>query len=132
MNKLNALALALLMTVSINVFADELSLPNTTNVNGTTYNSGVEGVAEQHGYAYPNDVIVDGVKYPAGTKFHVIKMTDGTWVPVSTEGGGLFAVGGAVGGLSTVTIVTGLVIIGGLAAFSASNNGNAPTTTVTQ
>jgi len=130
MNKLSALALALVMMVSSNVFAAELTLPNTTTVNGTTYSSGVEGVAQQQGYTYPNTVTINGVDYPAGTKFNVIQMTDGTWVPVSTEGGGLLATGAAVGTLSTVTIVTGLVVLGGLAAFSASNNGS--TTTVTQ
>jgi hypothetical protein len=130
MNKLNALALALLMTVSINVFADENTLPNTTNVNGTTYNAGDQGVAHQQGYEYNHDVTIDGHTYPAGTKFNVVQMKDGTWVPVSTEGGGLFATGAAIGTLSTVTIVTGLIVLGGLAAFSASNNGS--TTTVTQ
>ncbi|HEX7455147.1 MAG TPA: hypothetical protein VF296_03810 [Gallionella sp.] len=130
MNKLNALALALLMTVSINVFADENTLPNTTNVNGTTYNAGDQGVAHQHGYKYDHDVTINGHPYPAGTEFDVVQMKDGTWVPVSTEGGGLFATGAAIGTLSTVTIVTGLVVLGGLAAFSASNNGS--TTTVTQ
>ena len=130
MNKLNALALALLMTVSINVFADENTLPQTTNVNGTTYNAGDQGKAHQHGYKYPNAVEINGHTYAAGTEFDVVQMKDGTWVPVSTEGGGLFATGAAVGTLSAVTIVTGLVVLGGLAVFSASNNGS--TTTVTQ
>jgi hypothetical protein len=139
MNKLSALAFALVMTVSVNVFAaaEVASLGANTTVNGATFAAGTEGVAVPGTFTYSEGVVVNGVTYPAGTSFQVMQIGN-TMVPVATASGGaltggtLAVAGGIGGGLTTAGVVGSVAVVGGVAAAVSSGNGNATVVTVTQ
>lgn len=139
MNKFSALLLALVMAVSVNVFAaaETATLGADTNVNGHLFTHGTVGVPQEGTFAYPNPVTVNGVSYPAGTQFQVIQIGN-TMVPVATSTGGALAVGGTAavgggiaGGLSTLGTVGTIAAVGALGALATNQNNTAATVTAT-
>ncbi|MFY9260324.1 MAG: hypothetical protein WAO71_07445 [Gallionella sp.] len=139
MKKLSVLAFALIMSVSSNVFAGP-SIGVDTTVDGVKYTRGSEGVSSHSGHHFDRAVNVNGKTYPSGTKFDVIKMHDGKFVPTHANGvaiqpaaaggaatGGATAgatTGGTVGGLSTTTALVGAGVAGAAAVIA----GNTTTT----
>lgn len=138
MNKFSALLLALVMAVSVNVFAaaETATLGADTNVNGQVFTHGTVGVPQEGTFAYPNPVTVNGVGYPAGTQFQVIQIGN-TMVPVATSTGGALAVGstaavaGGVAGLSTTAVVGTIAAVAAVTVIATNNNTTPATVTAT-
>lgn len=139
MKKLSVLAFALIMTVSSNVFAAPAVGIDTT-VDGVKYTHGSQGVSTHSGHQFDRAVNVNGRTYPSGTKFDVIKMPDGKFVPTHANGvaiqpaAGGAATGGAVGGsvgggVGGTGITTGAALGGAAAAGVAAAVAGSTTTT---
>ncbi|MDD2776696.1 MAG: hypothetical protein PHI11_00555 [Gallionella sp.] len=141
MKKLSVLAFTLAMAVSGSVFAAPTVGIDTT-VDGVKYTHGTEGVSTETGHTFSHSVTVNGQSFPAGTKFNVIKMSNGAYVPTAANGvaigpmAGGAAAGGAAGGAvagGTAGGLTagGLAVAGGAAVVGAAVVSNTSTTTHT-
>lgn len=127
MKKLSVLAFALVMSVSVNVFADTLGAD--TLVDGTRHAAGSHGETLRGSHTFRNPVNVNGTTYPSGTQFHVIRLDNGALVPThvtnaagvttSVSAGGA-ATGGVAGGAATGGAVTGGAVTGGVVAGGVS------------
>ena len=123
MKKFSALLLALVMTMSVNVFAETGTIGSTVNVDGTVFTQGQAYTAREV-HTFTQAFTVNGQTFAAGTQWDAV-LVNGTWVPVGSA-----AVAGAVGvGLAASTIGYGLAALGVVAVASSGNGG---TTTVTQ
>lgn len=120
MKKLSALVLALVLAVSVNVFAETGSIKGDVDVNGTKYKSGDAYSEREAEHVYTEKFTVNGHEFPAGTKWEAVKMADGTWVPVGDKAF-------AMGGLTATTV--GLGVLGVVAIAALTGKGNTITTT---
>jgi hypothetical protein len=139
MKKLSVLAFTLAMAVSSSVFAAPTVGIDTT-VDGVKYTHGTEGVSTETSHTFSRAVSVNGHSFPAGTKFNVIKMSNGAYVPTAANGiaigpmaGGVAAGGaagaGVVAGTTAGLTTTGLIVAGTAAVVGGAVASNTSTTT---
>lgn len=141
MKKLSALVLALIMTFSVNAFAETGTISGSINVNGVDYKSGDAYTSRVQEHTFTKDFTVNGQKFPAGTKWEAVQMPDGNWVPLGDKPAGGIAAGGAAAGgagagagagaeateISTMAIVIGVAVAAiAIAAASTSTTTHAP------